>query len=94
MENVTYGYFENKDSLIKRLRKIEGQIRGIENMVLEDRYCIDILTQISAVKKAITVVALNLLKDHLNHCVKGAFGSSDEQLAIKLDEVYQAIERL
>jgi DNA-binding FrmR family transcriptional regulator len=68
----TRGYSATKDQLAKRLRRIEGQVRGIEKMVDEDRYCIDVLTQISAVQAALDKVALGLLDDHAHHCVMGA----------------------
>ena len=70
-----YGYTDNKEALQKRLRRVEGQVRGVEKMVDEDRYCIDIVTQITAVQAALDKVALGLLEDHANHCVVG--GSED-----------------
>ena len=66
------GYTATKDQLLRRLRRIEGQIRGIESMVEEDRYCIDVLTQIAAARAALDKVALGLLDDHAQHCVMGA----------------------
>ncbi len=77
---VTRGYTATKDQLHKRLRRIEGQVRGIEKMVDEDRYCIDVLTQISAVQAALDKVALGLLDEHARHCVIGgaAEGSTEE----------------
>jgi len=64
-----YGYAQNKDEYLKRLRRIEGQVRGLQRMISEDKYCIDILTQVSAVTKALQSVAIGLLEEHLSHCV-------------------------
>ncbi len=88
----TRGYTASKDQLLARLRRIEGQIRGIEAMVDEDRYCIDVLTQISAARAALDKVALGLLDDHARHCVVGAAGADlrDERTA----ELMQAVGRL
>jgi CsoR family transcriptional regulator, copper-sensing transcriptional repressor len=88
---VTRGYSASKDQLIKRLRRIGGQVSGIERMVDEDRYCIDVLTQISAVQAALDKVALGLLDDHAHHCVIGA--EADEQ-DDKTDELMAAVGRL
>jgi DNA-binding FrmR family transcriptional regulator len=91
---MTHGYVAGKDALIKRLHRIEGQVRGIERMVEEERYCIDILTQISAVSTAIESVALKLLGDHVSHCVAGALASGDAAAADeKSRELLQAVER-
>ena len=87
----THGYTGNKDPLTKRLRRIEGQVRGIEKMVNEDRYCVDILTQISAVQAALDKVALGLLTDHAQHCVIGA---AEGEQAEKTDELMGAVARL
>lgn len=88
-----HGYSADKDSILKRLRRIEGQVRGISRMVDEDQYCIDVLTQVSAVNKALEAVALKLLDDHLGHCVADAIaagrGADD-----KLKEASDAIARL
>jgi CsoR family transcriptional regulator, copper-sensing transcriptional repressor len=88
----TRGYTATKDQLLARLRRIEGQIRGIEGMVSEDRYCIDVLTQIAAARAALDKVALGLLDDHAHHCVMGAAdaGERDEKTA----ELMQAVGRL
>jgi DNA-binding FrmR family transcriptional regulator len=86
------GYIENKEKVKNRLRRISGQIGGIERMVDEERYCIDILTQISAAQAAIDKVALALLDDHTRHCVVGA-GSAEEREA-KTEEMMQAVSRL
>jgi DNA-binding FrmR family transcriptional regulator len=85
------GYTASKDQLVKRLRRIGGQVGGIERMVLEDRYCIDVLTQISAVQAALDKVALGLLDDHAHHCVLGAEEPQREQ---KTDELMAAVGRL
>ena len=84
---MTHGYVGGKDALIKRLHRIEGQVRGIERMVEEERYCIDILTQISATRAALDGIALKILEDHVQHCVREG---GDEMAA----EVTAAIERL
>jgi Uncharacterized protein conserved in bacteria len=87
----TRGYTASKDQLIKRLRRIEGQVGGIERMVAEERYCIDVLTQISAVQAALDKVALGLLDDHAHHCVMGA---QDNDRDAKTDELMAAVGRL
>jgi DNA-binding FrmR family transcriptional regulator len=86
------GYIENKEKVKNRLRRISGQIGGIERMVDEERYCIDILTQISAAQAAIDKVALALLDEHTRHCVVGA-GSAAEREA-KTEEMMEAVGRL
>ena len=86
-----HGYSASKDALTKRLRRIEGQVRGVEKMVDEDRYCIDVITQISAIQAALDKVALGLLDDHARHCVVGADG--DDQVD-KTDELMAAVGRL
>jgi CsoR family transcriptional regulator, copper-sensing transcriptional repressor len=87
-----HGY--DKDALIKRLHRIEGQVRGIERMVEQDRYCIDVLTQISAVTTALESVAYRVLDEHVNHCVSGALASGDsEEAATKSRELLQAVHR-
>ena len=89
-----HGYVENKDAMIKRLRRIEGQVRGLERMVEDDRYCVDILTQISAVTTALESVAFKLLDDHVNHCVAGALASGDATEAeAKSKELLAAVHR-
>ena len=88
------GYQESTAAYLTRLRRIEGQVRGIERMVAEDVYCIDVLTQISAVTKALHAVGLGLLEDHLAHCVVGAARESDEAAAAKVTEASAAIARL
>ena len=89
-----HGYTENKPLLVKRLHRIEGQVRGIERMVEEDRYCIDILTQIAAVKTALEQVGAKLLEGHVNHCVHDAIASGDERAADeKTAELLDAVQR-
>ena len=93
-ETKTYGYADNKQALVKRLHRIEGQVRGIEKMVEEDRYCIDILTQIGAVSTAIESLALEVLDDHVKHCVAGALASGDAVDADqKIEELLAAVRR-
>ena len=90
----TYGYTPDKEALIKRLHRIEGQVRGIERMLTEDRYCIDIITQIAAVQTAMEAVAFKILDEHVNHCVAGALASGDEQMAAeKSRELFDAVHR-
>ncbi len=88
------GYTENKAALIKRLHRIEGQVRGIERMLEEDRYCIDVLTQLSAVTTALESLAFRILDDHVQHCVAGALASGDEAEADKKSkELLEAVHR-
>lgn len=91
---VGHGYITRKDDYLKRLRRIEGQARGIQRMVSEETYCIDILTQVSAMTKALQAVSIGLLEDHLNHCVVNAARSGDEEARVKVAEAARAIERL
>ncbi|MCL3861631.1 metal-sensitive transcriptional regulator [Actinotalea sp. K2] len=88
------GYSGSKDDYLKRLRRIEGQVRGIARMVDEDVYCIDILTQVSAVTKALQAVSLGLVEDHLGHCVVDAARSSQDEGDAKVREAADAIARL
>ena len=88
------GYDLSKDQLLARLRRVEGQIRGLQQMVEADRYCIDVLTQISAVTKALQSVAVGMLDDHLRHCVADAVSAGGPDGERKLAEATQAIERL
>ena len=88
------GYIDDKDSLQRRLRKVEGQVRGIQRMVEDDRYCIDILEQVSAATKALQAVALALLDDHLAHCVSDAVRRGGDEATEKLAEASSAIGRL
>ena len=93
-EHAHYGYVSDKAALTKRLHRIEGQVRGIERMLDEERYCIDILTQISAVTTALDALALKILADHVNSCVADAFASGDHDAAAeKSRELLAAVER-
>jgi len=88
---ATHGYSDNKDRLLKRLNRIEGQIRGLGKMVADDKYCIDILTQISAARSALDKVAVELVRDHAKHCLSGhGNGKGDE----RADELADAISRM
>ncbi len=89
-----YGYAENKDDYLKRLRRIEGQVRGLQRMVDDDKYCIDILTQVSAVTRALQAVAIGLLEDHLGHCVAEAVAAGDDSASAKITEATEAVARL
>jgi DNA-binding FrmR family transcriptional regulator len=89
-----YGYAENKDAVLKRLRRVEGQVRGLQRMVEEDAYCIDVLTQVSAVNRALQAVALELLDDHLSHCVAEALSEGGADAREKVAEASAAIARL
>lgn len=89
-----HGYSAHKDNYAKRLRRIEGQVRGIAKMIEEDKYCIDVLTQISAVNSAMRSVALNLLDEHLDHCVGRAVAQGGDEAQAKLAEASAAIARL
>ncbi len=89
-----HGYIHNKDDYLKRLRRIEGQARGLQRMVEEEQYCIDILTQVSAMTKALQSVSLGLLDEHLNHCVVNAVAAGGEEADAKLKEASAAIARL
>jgi CsoR family transcriptional regulator, copper-sensing transcriptional repressor len=88
------GYIDDKQALQRRLRRVEGQVRGIQGMVEEERYCIEILEQVSAVTKALQAVALELLEDHLSHCVSDAVRKGGDEAAEKLSEASAAIGRL
>ncbi len=88
------GYAADKDAYVKRLKRIEGQVRGIARMVEEDTYCIDILTQVSAATKALQAVSLGLLEDHIGHCVVDAARESDSAAQDKVREASDAIARL
>ncbi|HCT77904.1 MAG TPA: transcriptional regulator [Micromonosporaceae bacterium] len=90
--SVSYSQAEDKDALLARLRRIEGQIRGLQRMVEQDTYCIDVLTQISAATRALQAVALGLLEGHIAHCVVEAAREGDPQLKVK--EATDAISRL
>jgi len=91
-EHSARGYSATKDQLLARLRRIEGQVRGVQGMVSDDRYCIDVLTQISAIQAALDKVALGLLDDHAQHCVMGA--ATDQDREAKTEELMAAVGRL
>jgi DNA-binding FrmR family transcriptional regulator len=88
-----YGYHDNKEQLLKRLKRAEGQVRGIARMVEEDKYCIDILTQVGAIQAALDKVALELVRDHSKHCMSDTT-LSEEDRAVKADELVNAVGRL
>jgi len=88
------GYTAGKDDLLKRLRRVEGQVRGVQRMVEEDTYCVDVLTQISAATKALEAVALGLLEDHLHHCVAAAVAAGGPEGDAKITEATEAVRRL
>jgi DNA-binding FrmR family transcriptional regulator len=89
-----HGYIQRKDDYLRRLRRIEGQARGLQKMVDEEKYCIDILTQISAITKALQSVAVGLLDEHLTHCVVEAAAAGGRDAEVKLKEATDAIARL
>ena len=89
-----HGYTADKDALQKRLRRIEGQVRGLQRMVDDDTYCIDVLTQISAATKALEAVALSLLEAHLHHCVNDAIVAGGPGASDKITEAAEAVRRL
>ncbi|MCW3159061.1 metal-sensitive transcriptional regulator [Micropruina sonneratiae] len=91
---VSHGYLSSKDDYLKRLRRIEGQVGGLSRMVADERYCIDILTQVSATTRALESLALELLDDHLRHCVVRAAKAGGEEAETKLTEARAAIARL
>lgn len=88
------GYSAHKDDYLKRLRRIEGQVRGLARMVEEDKYCIDILTQVSAATKALQAVAIGLLEEHMGHCVVEAAAVGGKEADLKVREASEAIARL
>ena len=90
-DDETRGYSATKEQLLKRLRRIEGQVRGVQGMVDDDRYCIDVLTQISAVQAALDKVALGLMDDHARHCV---IGGPDDLKDYRTEELMAAVARL
>lgn len=94
MNDEARGYARTKDDHLKRLRRVEGQVRGIQKMVEDDKYCIDVLTQVSAVTKALQAVALGLLDEHMAHCVVNAARAGGAEQEIKLREASEAIARL
>jgi DNA-binding FrmR family transcriptional regulator len=91
---ASHGYISSKDDYLKRLRRIEGQARGLQAMVSDEKYCIDILTQVSAMTRALESVALGLLDDHLRHCVHAAVAAGGDEADAKIREASDAISRL
>jgi DNA-binding FrmR family transcriptional regulator len=87
------GYVEDKEAIKRRLARIEGQVKGLQRMVDEEAYCVDVLTQVSAVTKALEGVSLKLLTDHTNHCVRDAVAGGGAQADEKVDELLTAVER-
>jgi Uncharacterized protein conserved in bacteria len=94
MDATAPGYSAHKDAHLKRLRRIEGQVRGLQRMVESDAYCIDVLTQVSAATKALESVALRLLEEHLSHCVADAIHAGGDEAEHKVREASAAIARL
>ena len=90
--NHTHGYYENKDRVLKRLKRAEGQVRGIARMVAEDTYCIDVLTQVNAAQAALDKVAIELMRDHAKHCMAHITDETEQQA--KVDELANAISRM
>ncbi|MGE5290147.1 MAG: metal-sensitive transcriptional regulator [Micromonosporaceae bacterium] len=88
------GYTQDKDAYLRRLKRIEGQVRGLQRMVADDAYCIDVLTQVSAVTRALQAVALGLLEDHLGHCVTQAIEHGGPEAEAKVREATDAVARL
>ena len=88
-EAAMAGYIEGKDQLLKRLRRIEGQVRGLQRMVEEDRYCADILTQISSVHEALRAVGRELMRNHLKHCASSAIRSGEDDAEAMYDELIE-----
>ncbi len=93
-DSATHGYTAQKDNHLKRLRRIEGQVRGLQRMVEEDKYCIDILTQVSAATRALQSFSLELLDEHLSHCVVEAAQKGGSEAEVKVREASEAIARL
>ena len=92
--DVAPGYAETKAAHLRRLRRVEGQVRGLQRMIEDDKYCIDVLTQISAANRALQSVALNLLDEHLHHCVAHAVTTGGDEATVKLNEASTAVARL
>jgi len=94
MSEHQHGYIQRKDDYLRRLRRIEGQARGLQRMVEEEQYCIDILTQVAAMTKALQAVSLGLLEEHMNHCVVDAARAGEAEGQAKVAEALEAITRL
>ena len=93
MDEAPAGYAEDRAAILTRLARIEGQVRGVKRMVDEDAYCIDVLTQLSAISRALEGVGLKLLADHTDHCVRDALKSGGAEADEKVDELMAAVER-
>lgn len=93
MKDGVSGYANDRDAVLKRLARIEGQVRGVKRMVEDDAYCIDVLTQISAVSRALEGVGMKLLADHTDHCVRDAVANGGSEADEKVDELLAAVER-
>jgi DNA-binding FrmR family transcriptional regulator len=93
MSETEPGYVSDREAVLKRLSRIEGQVRGIKGMVSEDAYCIDVLTQLGAIQKALDGVGLKLLADHTDHCVRNAVERGGAEADEKVDELLAAVER-
>jgi CsoR family transcriptional regulator, copper-sensing transcriptional repressor len=91
---AVHGYADRRDELLTRLRRVEGQVRGLQRMLEEDRYCIDVLTQISSATRALQGVAVTMLDDHVRHCVRDAIEHGPEAADAKVDEALDVIARL
>jgi CsoR family transcriptional regulator, copper-sensing transcriptional repressor len=93
MEDGVSGYSGDRDAVLKRLARVEGQVRGVKRMVEEDAYCIDVLTQLTAISKALEGVGMKLLADHTDHCVRDAIAKGGSEADEKVDELLAAVER-
>ena len=93
MAKTESGYAEDRDAILRRLSRVEGQVRGISRMIEEDAYCIDVLTQLAAVNRALDAVGLRVLADHTDHCVRGAIERGGKDADAKVDELLEAVER-
>jgi CsoR family transcriptional regulator, copper-sensing transcriptional repressor len=93
MQNTEPGYVNDRSAILKRLARIEGQVRGVKGMVEDDAYCIDVLTQLGAISKALDGVGLQLLADHTDHCVRGAIERGGSEADDKVEELMSAVQR-
>ena len=93
MAKTEPGYVSDRDAILKRLARIEGQVRGVTAMVADDAYCIDVLTQLGAITKALDGVGLKLLSDHTDHCVRGAIERGGKEADARVEELLEAVER-
>jgi CsoR family transcriptional regulator, copper-sensing transcriptional repressor len=93
MQNTEPGYVNDRSAILKRLARIEGQVRGVKGMVEDDAYCIDVLTQLGAISKALDGVGLQLLADHTDHCVRGAIERGGSEADDRVEELMSAVQR-